>query len=287
MEKIIESTRNLLKNYKDYLFFPTALLLLFVFWQILKCFFPTAEAIQVELVATTLLVLFHAIYIKDDSAKHRNRPILNIELNFNEPDCHLTQAHAGITPGPHELIPAFFIRFRVKNTGRTTAKKVEVIVEKVSHNGSTVNTFVPLNLTWSLTEHKKFREYINIPQGMYRIVDFLKIMHPTKTARLSGKLGQMTNNPIAETHCRRFSEMSHGIGICATREPNNLSDILNAKNYKIYLTISSDNTTPSFARFRIDYNGKWIDDAAGMFKKSLKVKLEEYDTNKNKVFQIK
>lgn len=76
------------------------------------------------------------------------KPRLKIGFNFSTPDCHLTAAKVG-----ESMVNAFYIRFYLQNEGRTTAKELEVtmnkIERKIKYEWQLCSDFLPSNLVWT------------------------------------------------------------------------------------------------------------------------------------------
>jgi hypothetical protein len=77
-----------------------------------------------------------------------NKPKLKVGLNFSPPDCHITLAKRG-----DNYIDVFLMRFFVQNKGRSTAKNLEVTVDKIflKSNGDweICSNFLSSNLLWT------------------------------------------------------------------------------------------------------------------------------------------
>jgi len=267
------------KSYQDYLFLPLAIIFGLFLGIILYNYFGNKlqvdNYIQMLIAYSTFLVIFHSVYIRDASSMFRERPIISVEFNYSEPDCHKTTIGG--------KIPVYYIRFRVNNIGKTTIETAEVILEKVKISGKTLTSFLPLNLTWALTEVQLNRGIVNIPQGMFRTIDLIEIEDPAVITPISINLRNSTD-PSEELQGQRLNKHINGIGICSVVKPNTFSDILPFGNYIFYLSVSSDNTPPRFLKFSIDYDGKWSDNLNTMFSTYLKIRLLSQSYNKSDIF---
>lgn len=282
--------RAAIKKYGDYTFIATSFLMLLVAYLFLsgltsggKLVFSTADVIQLLIVITTLLVLMHSILIGDRYSLKREQPILDLEFNFSEPDCHKTFNNITLDTSSGRLffqINTYYIRCRVKNIGKSTLKNASVIIEKVETNGITLSNFVPLNLTWALTEIQANRGVVEIPQGVFRTIDLISISKPSDITPITNLLVANSNDPTF----RRFSMLQHGISICSPIQPNTMSDILPSGDYLFYISVASDSLPPMYAKFKVDYDGGWEDNFLQMVPAHLKVRLIKYGESKKEVF---
>lgn len=263
----VESIKSIFRNYGDFIFFFVSVILGSVIYFILKanCLI-TQDIAQILVVYATFVVIFHSVFIKDNFAKYREKPIISVEFIFKEPDCHLTNTIVPIGNGAGLIVPTYYIRMRIKNTGKTTLTNAEVVVEKVKKGKKTLSSFLPLNLTWALTEVQKNRGLVNIPQGAYRTVDLISIGSRDDLANVWSTL-KSSNSITAD----RYKAMIGSIHVCSVVEPNTMSDILPKGNYTFYLTVISDNHEPFFVKLSIKYDGRWDTNIKKMFKSHLRV----------------
>lgn len=276
--KILKS----LSLYLDY-FFPLFLLgssLVLWFWILNN--FSTSDKIQMLLAYGSLAVIVHSVYLRDFSSK-RLQPIPTIEFNYSEPDCHLTLTSTGLPTG-YSSIPTFYIRARINNKGKSTMRSAQVILEKVEQNGIPLNTFLPLNLTWALTEAQRDRSITDIPQGAFRTLDMVCVFHPQIAAVVADMIPRFDTSTGAKEYAERVRRYSERIEVCSPVKPNTYSDILYSGEYFLYISIASDNSNPVFAKFRVFYDGGWSDDLTDMFTNHLSVVLVIWGTNKTEIF---
>lgn len=139
------------------------------------------KLIQFLIVEGTFFAVIYSVLIKDIALKYRKRPKANLLFNFHEPDCHLTVSHTGIPGIAYQGIPTYYIRLRVLNEGGETINNAEVILEEVKNPRARLNTYLPLNLIWALTEVQENRGIVRIPQRLFRTLDLFKILEPTQT----------------------------------------------------------------------------------------------------------
>lgn len=232
------------------------------------------DTAQILIIFTTFAVLFHSVFIKDNFSSYRRRPVIDLLLNFNEPDCHLTETHIRFQTTTNQVgrieIPTYYLRLRVRNLGKTTLKNVEAILEKVEKNGKELTSFLPLTLIWALTEVQANRGLTQIPQGTFRTLDLLNLMKPEQTQQITDE---------------RYQAMVGKMAVCSVVQPNTNSDILEKGKYTFYLSVVSENQEPYFAKFSVKYDGLWSDDIKTMFKKHIKLTLVSKGKNKNRVYR--
>lgn len=261
-------TKNFIKSYLDGLSICFSILLAIILFYLLRSRVTNSDLIQVFIAYFTFLVLIFTVLIRDLANNYRDRPIIDINFNPNPPDCHLTT----LTPG----IPALYIRFRVMNTGKSTIKNAEVIVEKVYTNGNLVNNFLPLSLTWAATENQENRAIVSIPQGGFRTIDLAEIWETYRT-------GLWLNDiPTNNMQHQRIQEMaSRGMRVCSVIQPNTLSDIIGYGTHIIYISILTDNVSPYFVKFKIKFDGQWTEQFNDTH---LEIKLLEKGDSRKEVF---
>ncbi len=282
----LNKIKNCLRTNGDYYFFVIAIILGLLIGIVLLHYLCISiqDVAQLLIIYATFSVLFHTIFIKDNFSKYRERPELKADFNFHEPDCHLTETFVRYLLLNDSIglatIPTYYIRMRINNTGKTTLKNTEVILEKVKKGNKYLKTFLPLNLIWALTESQNNRGLVQIPQGTFRTADLIYIYRQTETANLVQDLHN--TNRVDEM---RYKTSLNSIGVCSVVKPNTLSDILPKGNYKFYLSIVSENQAPYFIKFSVVYDGGWSDNTETMFKKHLKVVLMKKGSEKSFVFK--
>jgi hypothetical protein len=191
MDKVSDYLTEHFKNWGDYYFYYVSLLAgLFLGYYLSQCSrLDIQDTAQILIIFTTFAVLFHSVFIKNNYSSYRQRPIIDLILNFREPDCHLTETHVRFQTTSNQIgrieIPTYYLRLRVHNLGKTTLKNVEAILEKVEKNGKELTSFLPLTLIWALTEVQANRGLTQIPQGTFRTLDLLNLMKPEQTKQIS------------------------------------------------------------------------------------------------------
>ena len=127
-------------------------------------------------IVTSLLAL-----LKDPIISLLQSPELRLSiLPHDQRDCHTTSMRDPAT-GSFKA-PAHYFRLRIQNVGLSTAKNVEVSLEKVEEfkddRYQLNKEFMPLRLLWS--HWRNHRWELSIPPGTYRHCDFGYIIGPNQ-----------------------------------------------------------------------------------------------------------
>jgi len=174
----LEKLNLFIKNWNDWIFVVLVVFVVVLFLFFWERQFNPENTIQILIVIGTFASVLFSTLIKDNASKNRNKAEIDIKFNFSEPDCHQTITHTGIPVTAYASIPTYYIRLRVINKGKETLKKAEVILERVKKNNIFLETYLPLNLIWALTEVQFNRGVVEIPQGMFRTLDIFKVRIP-------------------------------------------------------------------------------------------------------------
>lgn len=277
MYKVKDYVTENFKNWGDYYFYLGSLIVVLCLGYYLTQYacLNIQDAAQILIIFTTFAVLFHSVFIKDNFSSYRQRPIIDLQLNFSEPDCHLTETYIRFQTNTNQVgrieIPTYYLRLRVCNLGKTTLKNVEAILEKVEKNDKELTSFLPLTLIWALTEVQANRGLTQIPQGTFRTLDLINLIKPEQTRQIPDE---------------RYQAMVGKMSVCSVVQPNTNSDILDKGKYVFYLSVVSENQEPYFAKLSIEYDGLWNDDIKTMFKKHVKLTLVSKGKNKNRVYGV-
>jgi hypothetical protein len=165
-----------------------------------------------------------------------SRPIIDIEFEQEEPFCRQGLSPTGSAPGPGLPTPTtngYWIRIRVINHGRTAANKCEGrLVEIRLPNGQLFQPFDPVVLHW--VGRNDFNR-ININSHDFEYLDVLYTLN---------------GNPDTIINCPE----SRPLGALP---PRGIRTVLPAGNYRIRLSISSENARPITRDYLVDWNGTW------------------------------
>lgn len=175
-----------------------------------------------------------------------NRPILEIGINLMPPECHKTTAMSN-----QKLYSAFWFRLYIKNSGKSNATNIEVIIEKVEklvdEKWITFPEFLPSNLIWTHINEPNLK---NLLPGTTKNVDFGSIIDPA--ARLS--------NP-AERNLNHTGSMTDNVfRVNISIQPFNAYNIIEPGNYLFYLIAGASNSKASREIFQLSFRKDWTQD---------------------------
>jgi len=235
---------------------------------------------QVLIFSVTAATLFFQAIVGNKSYKYRNKPV--IELNFDDSDSvyfHKTKmriqtdilSQQESSTNVKRLIvyvQTYYARLKIINSGNTTLKNTEVIIEKVEPLNGTelIRPFMPLNLHWAFAEEKEKRKISIPPHNSYRIVDFLELTEPESTYNYTKQLNE------EDVDYERYKALISGFRICSV-PPNTLSDIFEKGSYIFRIGIYSSNSKPLYKKFSVEYDGQWSNDISEMSSNHFKVKM--------------
>lgn len=196
-------------------------------------------------VGAVIVALFTPLFAR--RREWRRRPILDVTLRLNPPDCHKTIMEARNSSGQVIHHDCYYYRLWVENEGSTTAENVQVFVSSIKQlkdgEYKGLNSFLPMSLKWSYRGGKVFSEGI------------------------SSKMGQ---------HCDLFHMIrTFGKPIFANLDveipPLNRSHQLAPGNYQIYFKIAGSNCDPIEKVLTFCFNGKWYASEDEMFKEGVAI----------------
>lgn len=225
------------------------------------------DYIQMVIAFVTFLAVLVALF-GERLWKWKDRPQIDVYFGRSDPECyHLTNMHViqnGVIIG---VIPTYYIRLKVSNSGASTLENTEVVLEKVEPQP---DRFMSLNLSWAgfNVPPNDIQRTVRIPRKQSRIVDIIEVMEPSKTLSFAEKLSVQKDSDT-----ERYKSYSNGFRSCSIK-PNTLSDIFLAGKYIFHLGIYADNTEPRFVSLSIKYDGSFGNEGVkGMRSKHLKVSL--------------
>lgn len=161
-----------------------------------------------------------------------SKPNLSFGLNYSHPDCNMTTGKYMDNP-----IDAFFLRFYVENIGRTTAKDIEVTVDKIEKKNEDkwqlCTDFLPSNLVWTNIGVPILN---NLLPKAKRNVDLAFIFHPLFTQ--CGKDETEMIVTIATNPFDNFNVLCHG-------------------EYKFSVVVGGSNCDPIKENFFLSFTEKW------------------------------
>jgi hypothetical protein len=166
-------------------------------------------------------------------------------------DCHTTSLRDQVTG--NLKAPAHYFRLRIENNGLSTAKNVEVSLEKVEElkdNQYELNKdFMPLRLLWS--HWRNHRWELSIPPGTYRHCDLGYIVGPNDNNIACCENG---------THVFWFDVMIR---------PNAGRSSLVPGTYRITVSAFGDNARRSKLAIILEWKGIWKETLAELYQEGL------------------
>jgi hypothetical protein len=191
-------------------------------------------------------------------------PKLKLLFELNPPFCHKT-VWLWVEDKVNRSEPVYYFRLRIKNDGKSIAKKCEIVLENLwvydsENNRKKIHNFSPINLIW-VTSAGKRRQYIDInPERGY----FCDLGH------ISSKKYQMIKEmnsfidadgyPVCMRDDLRFK-------LDLFQNFNSQSNYLCPKiRYVLEIGLYSGNAHYKNVFFEISFSGKWEDDQDLMFR---------------------
>ena len=185
------------------------------------------------------------------------RPRLTVRISGGPPDCHKT----AWTLPDGGMVPCYFLRVQVENTGRTTAHRVEAFLSDVSCRGPdgtfgpTEPRFLPMGLLWS---HTKLPYAEALVPHMPRHCDLAYVMQPAVSLP---RLPLPAHIPRDKTYAVLETEV----------KPNTGSSFLSPGTYRLELRVGADNAKPQSFRIDLAVNGEWFTDEDRMLSEGVSV----------------
>jgi hypothetical protein len=214
------------------------------------------------LVGSTLLLATTAIAapVLTEWLKRRFwAPKLTLEFDLEKPDCCTTQFNVGGVPNvtvPAQ--PVHIFRLRVRNVGRSQAKRCEVVVEGIAKRNAARqlvwhDKYTPVPLKWGSGNG----DYVEINNGRSFFCDFLNVLHPDHQAFFK-KHGGFIAWPGSD-------ESGLGVEVVVSRHFYSQPNWLPQGDYRLKVAVFSDNAPVQRAEFELAWSGKWAADEAGIF----------------------
>lgn len=182
-------------------------------------------------------------------------PALDVQCRMRSPDCNRMDVNIA-----EQSFPAYYLRLWVKNTGRTTAIRVQLFVAEVYLKEADgvfreVKRFLPMNLRWSHGD-KIFSD--GIAPGMGQHCEFGNITpvnFPSCFPRPPGLPPNKTRLEL-ETEAKNVQATSS----------------LGPGEYKLRLKLAASNTRPKDVWLAINFLGDWYDSEDQMFSTGIGVR---------------
>jgi hypothetical protein len=193
-------------------------------------------------------------------------PKLSVTIDSEPPDCQKTYIRL-----PDEMvdlarmrrIDSYYFRIKVSNSGNVPAENVEVFADelmKKAEDGKlvTVNTFLPMNLSWS---HVGWLFFPTINPETYKHCDIFHIIDPKGRRYVEAEDTQWSDIPQELTI----------ISFDTIVKPNALSHLVPVGAYQLKLTIAAKNAKSVTKTFHINLTGQWFENEHDMLTKGVSI----------------
>lgn len=194
--------------------------------------------------------------------KWYNRPKLKLNVIFKPPDCHYILSDLKTDRGVIKYFDNFYFRLQVTNEGRTSARNLEIIIDrvkiKVGDNWELDNSFLESNLTWT---------HIN-----QQYLQFL-LPHSIKHANLGhivdpkARLQVFKERPQSLSVSKKQTVFYFNITI----QPTSKYHIIAPGKYKFRVSVGAENCEPTSEIFYLYFSGDWIVDEKLMLSNGINI----------------
>lgn len=196
-------------------------------------------------------------FYKERIKNYRNRPKLKLDIHFYPPESNSTRVHsAGFQ------IHAYWFRLFVMNTGKSNAKDLEVLIEKVEKKTldkwETYPEFLPSNLVWT---HINLPYLSNLLPGTMKNVDLGYIIDPSKRGL----------NTLEYNNIFPHSPTDIIFNVVLSVKPYNQYNIIGPGEYKFNLIVGASNCDPVREKFKLIFSNDWQQDINQMIEKTINI----------------
>jgi len=217
------------------------------------------------LLITTLFLGIIALavpYVSELVKRKFFAPKLLLEFDQTPPDCHITWLKTrNLLEGKLlDKEPVYYFRFRVKNTGKSQAKRCEPVVEKLSVADASGNfvpyrRYTPISLIWGSSYPTEFVD-INPSRRFYCDLCHIPIK---KRQEINVSAGAYVNPADVEDF-----DLGVILNVKAAfySQPNRLPP----GKYKIDVAIYSENAKTVHGSFVLSWSGNWRETEENMFR---------------------
>jgi hypothetical protein len=185
------------------------------------------------------------------------RPSFDVTIRPKPPDCNKSQVRLSVG-----IVSAYYFRLWVKNTGRSTASRVQVFAAELQqqHADGTfhvVPRFLPMNLLWTHTA-EVFADGIAPEMGQHC------------------ELGIVFPPNVVDPSIIRPSQLQSGktyFQLETQVRPFTGSSSLEPGTYRLRIMVAASNAKPRIFTVTISILGDWYDDEAQMLSKGVGVTI--------------
>ena len=207
----------------------------------------------------TLIAVFATIFFffYERIKNYLNRPIIKIDINFRPPECHKTTGSFN-----NKFADAFWFRLFVKNTGKSNAQNLEVLIEKVEKKSGdkwkTYSAFLPSNLKWT---HIDIPLLLNLQPGTTKNIDFGYIYDPIVNVSIAAE-----NNFSPED---KKIEILFNVSISVN--PFTGYHVLKPGDYIFYIIVGASNCKARREKFKLSFSNNWQTNEEKMLNENVKI----------------
>jgi hypothetical protein len=203
------------------------------------------------------VILTAILFFYERIKNYLQRPILQLGIHFNPPECHKTVVRVG-----DRISNAYWFRLFVSNNGKSTANDVEVTIDKVykkiGDQWKVYSAFLPSSLKWTHIDQALLSGLI---PGTVRNIDFGYIMDPKIRYAYP-----FENNPTLT------NDMTENLlNVCISVKPWIGYNIIEPGEYKFQLTIGAKNCKPQKEQIILKFTKDWKEDEARMLNETITI----------------
>ena len=222
-----------------------------------QCLFTAGESAAVASTIITGLAVLVALF-RESVFLWWRRPRFEVAVRPEPPDCNKSLVRLS-----KETATAYCLRLWVKNTGRSTATRVQVFAAKLDRQHADgvfrkERRFLPMNLLWT---HIGVVFADGIAPQMGQHCELGIVFPPNVT-------DPMVIRPPKIAPGRTYLQLETEV------KPFTGSSSLEPGTYRLRLLVAASNAKPRSIILKISVLGDWYDDEAEMLSKGIGVKVE-------------
>jgi len=219
----------------------------------------------VALAAATVILALVAIF-QDTVRGWFYHPTLDASIRTAPPDCFSVPARKD----GKFIADLLYLRLWVTNSGKTTAKNVEVyanelLVRRADGNWEPVGDFTPMNLAWS---NIRVIYFPNIVSGMGKHCDLGHIVDPAH--RSDPHMQEQEENPRLHLTCQQTS-----LTFDLIAAPTHKGHIIAPGEYRLNIIIAAENAHRIEKTVSLSLKGRWFSDETRMLRDGVGVTIAD------------
>lgn len=221
----------------------------------------TPEWISAVSVFALLMVAIVALF-QDKIRYWLYHPVLNVSMDLNPPDCLKAKINGPDLANP---IDAYYLRFRITNSGNKKAETVEVYASELSKKQAdntyrVESSFQPLNLIWA----HYGGIFFDISPGMYRHCDLARIIDPSFRS----------NIPHEDLSWDNVQKDKTILSFEIASKPNIPCHLWPNGTYRLVVVVAAAaNAEPITSTIEINITGSWSNNEQIMFRDGIGISI--------------